>query len=312
MVLALAIAAGLPAALAAPAHAAVTGPTLVGEELLTFTNVETQGPSPCPQTATTMSFRAEGVATGPFSGTFTATGSYVLSAPSPEGNGTGRDVLGFDETFTIFSPAGVVTGTKRLSLSDFVGGEAGVCENADVAGGRTIWAQVPVEYFATIDSPFGTYSDTGVGFTFTAREDVADIGLLNYFQEIFLNSFGPLETPGHATGGGQLGRFTATSGVTFGFTARSTDDGRTSGSCSVVDHATNEHVRCETVETYTEVGNTVAITGAATVDGVPTRYRIAAQDVAEPGNGVDTFSIVTDSGYSAGGTVTVGNVQVHR
>jgi hypothetical protein len=46
------------------------------------------------------------------------------------------------------------------------------------------------------------------------------------------------------------------------------------------------------------------------VNGATTSYRIDVNDLAESGAGSDTFSI-TAGGYSAGGTLTQGNVQVH-
>jgi hypothetical protein len=39
--------------------------------------------------------------------------------------------------------------------------------------------------------------------------------------------------------------------------------------------------------------------------------RIDVDDLGEPGN-FDTFRIQTDSGYSAGGTLAGGNIQIHK
>jgi hypothetical protein len=34
-------------------------------------------------------------------------------------------------------------------------------------------------------------------------------------------------------------------------------------------------------------------------------------DLGEPGNGKDDFTITTGTGYTAGGVLTAGNIQVH-
>jgi hypothetical protein len=58
------------------------------------------------------------------------------------------------------------------------------------------------------------------------------------------------------------------------------------------------------------VGGDVVITGRADDDGVDTEYRIEATDNSEPNAGTDRFTITTGTGYSAGGAVAKGNVQV--
>ena len=83
------------------------------------------------------------------------------------------------------------------------------------------------------------------------------------------------------------------------------------GSCSVVDHVLGVHVKCLDVTTYAQFDNQATFTGNASVDGVQTTYRIHVVDDGEPGDGIDTFSITTASGYSASGSLTSGNVQVH-
>jgi hypothetical protein len=46
------------------------------------------------------------------------------------------------------------------------------------------------------------------------------------------------------------------------------------------------------------------------VNGVPTTYRIDVDDLGEPGQDRDTFSITTATGYTASGPVTKGNIQI--
>jgi hypothetical protein len=100
--------------------------------------------------------------------------------------------------------------------------------------------------------------------------------------------------------------------VTFGFNVRRDEnETRLKGTCNVLDHATNTHVKCLTVTDYHQIGNTATWEGTAEVDGVEEEYRITVQDNGEPNQGLDTFMIETES-YRAAGTVERGNVQVHK
>jgi hypothetical protein len=66
------------------------------------------------------------------------------------------------------------------------------------------------------------------------------------------------------------------------------------------------------VTDYQQVGNTATWEGEAEVNGVREDYRITVTDNGEPNQGIDTFSITTDSGYEAAGNVERGNVQLHK
>jgi hypothetical protein len=117
----------------------------------------------------------------------------------------------------------------------------------------------------------------------------------------------PASTPGSVSGGGNIE--VAGNRIAFGFSARSGDNG-IEGSCNVIDQVADVMVRCQDVTSFVITGNTATVFGNATVNGVPTTYRIDAVDNADPGRGADTFSIQTASGYSRSGTLTGGNIQV--
>jgi hypothetical protein len=122
----------------------------------------------------------------------------------------------------------------------------------------------------------------------------------------------PTSTPGQVTGGGQVLTPQDNEKVAFGFTAKSTPNGLI-GNCSVVDIAPtrNVKIKCTSVTSLVVSGNHAAIYGEATINGAATTYRIEVTDSGEPGTGADTFTILTGSGYSAGGYLDSGNVQVH-
>ena len=119
----------------------------------------------------------------------------------------------------------------------------------------------------------------------------------------------PASTTGHVTGGGQIS--VAGDDVTFGFNAKSTG-GDVKGGCTVVDHDTGTKIKCLDATALVQSGNEATIYGHASQDGGPaTMYVIHVVDNGESGGGQDTFSIATGSGYSASGTLTAGNIQVH-
>ena len=80
----------------------------------------------------------------------------------------------------------------------------------------------------------------------------------------------------------------------------------------MVDQAAGVKVHCSDVTEWAQVSPTeVKFFGDATVNGTPTTYMIDTQDLADSGIGTDTFSISTGTGYTASGTLTQGNVQIH-
>jgi hypothetical protein len=123
----------------------------------------------------------------------------------------------------------------------------------------------------------------------------------------------PTSTAGQTTGGGQIDNAAGDAKIAFGFTAKSDANGL-KGECTVVDisPATNIKVKCLDVTTLVQSGTHSFFAGHATVNGVATDYRIDVDDLAEPGKGRDTFKIQTSSGYTVGGVLTNGNIQVHN
>ena len=122
----------------------------------------------------------------------------------------------------------------------------------------------------------------------------------------------PTSTPGQVTGGGHVLNPQDNEEVAFGFTAKSTANGLI-GECTGVDKAParNVKIKCLSVTTLVVSGTSATFFGQATVNGVTTSYRIDVTDVGEPGSHQDTFSIVLGTGYSAGGLLDSGNIQVH-
>ena len=119
----------------------------------------------------------------------------------------------------------------------------------------------------------------------------------------------PTAGAGQVTGGGQTAAASELQGIAFGFNAKSSEGGFT-GNCNVVDRTARVQIKCIDVISLVRSENSAMIFGNATLNGAETTYRIDVHDMGEPGAGVDSFTIVTASGYSAGGILKGGNVQV--
>jgi hypothetical protein len=120
----------------------------------------------------------------------------------------------------------------------------------------------------------------------------------------------PATVPGQVTGGGWI---TMDGGrVSFGFNAQADEaGGAAKGNCNVIDHATKKQIKCLTVDSLVVTPTHATFFGQARVDGSTTNYRIDVDDLGEPGL-ADTFKIQLDNGYTAGGTLEGGNIQIHR
>ena len=127
---------------------AATPPTLSGESFAGAPSVT----GICTFPDATVNFTASGVATGPYAGQFTASGTITYGAPGITTPGA-RPITSLVEQFTIVSPAGLVTGTKRL-----IGTGGGSCYGN--GSGTAIYATIAT-YEAQIQTPSGTFTDHG-------------------------------------------------------------------------------------------------------------------------------------------------------
>ena len=287
-------------------------PPLTGEFFLGAPTVT----ATCNPTGTsTISYSVSGTAFGPYPGTFTETGTATIG-PNIAGqfvNGLEAGFLtSFDAFFTIDSPTGQVTGTKQLELPSTV---FGFCY--DLGPGVFLHELSPsptgfgLHYDATIQSAGAFFGDSGdAGITLVECDGLPVCSpATDVFNEAFRSSnttVVPLPTTtGQVTGGGQIPADT-----TFGLTAKSNQNGM-KGECTVIDRARDTNVKCTDVTAFFEDGKSATFFGDALVNGASTSYRIDVRDNAEPGAGADTFAIHTGTGYSASGTLTQGNIQVH-
>jgi hypothetical protein len=130
----------------------------------------------------------------------------------------------------------------------------------------------------------------------------------------------PTNTPGSASGGGQLaselGEFTITRGTAVGGRAQFSMDvayllgaATPTGTLHFRDRTTGLKVDATAVDSLTIAGPRATITGRATVAGRPgVAFFAEVEDLGKAG--ADTFRLVTGDGYGAFGVVDKGNITV--
>jgi hypothetical protein len=159
--------------LAAPAQAAamnddegtpvapLTGESLLASELGN-PGTSTISGTCNPFGTSTFTFTVTGLATGPYPGPFSESGTVVLGAFGVPGNPIAA--TSFESDFTIDSLAGDVTGHK--SLVGFEATSLGLCGTAafPTGGADSLHFEGTVSYAATITTPTGTGTDSGESF----------------------------------------------------------------------------------------------------------------------------------------------------
>jgi hypothetical protein len=148
--------------------------TLQGENLVApFAGLTVT--SNCNQSGdSTVSYHAEGVASGPYPGTFVADGTITIGPqttparpPTVDSEGTFMGpIVTLAETFTIVSGATTISGSKQLTAPITGEQERATCQNLTFFGGitgtgRIIEVEAATLYEATINEPLGTFTDTG-------------------------------------------------------------------------------------------------------------------------------------------------------
>jgi hypothetical protein len=114
--------------------------------------------------------------------------------------------------------------------------------------------------------------------------------------------------PGKTTGGGTLD---VTCGVAnFGFVAqRKKTGGRVQGHLTYVDQGAGIKVKSTGLTSLVVTGNTATFSGTCRNNGTPCTFTVEVVDNSEPGTG-DEFTITLSTGYTEGGVIRSGNIQV--
>ena len=246
----------------------------------------------------TVNYSLTGNAAGPYSGTYSEQGSFTLS------NGA---VTALSASFTI-SPSGggaAITGNKTL------GGPAGTFKGlcSSTGGGSSTRSAIVAGLFNYTTNVNGSNSSgTGVMSMDITETNSNPTGT----GFAHTNFYGTSVSAGDAktTGGGTIFHSAGEPGITFGFNAQLQNNGGLQGRGTVIDHRTNTRIKILNVVSLVIVGTHATFTGQCEVNGVTENYRIDVDDINEPGIGVDTFSISTDTYPLQSGILTGGNIQV--
>ncbi len=111
------------------------------------------------------------------------------------------------------------------------------------------------------------------------------------------------------TGGGSI--LVAGGEATFGLEAM-VKAGKASGNLTYQDHVTGQTVKSTLVTAVLVTGTHARIFGKATINGVGLfDFVVDMDDLGEPGAGLDRFGIQLSNGYTAGGILEGGNIQIH-
>ncbi len=117
----------------------------------------------------------------------------------------------------------------------------------------------------------------------------------------------PGNIPGKVSGGG----FLAAGDSSFAFTSKFVAGmAAPTGNVNYHDKSAGIHLKSTAITSSIITGTHATIRGTATVNGVEVEFRIETDDLGEPGRS-DTFSIEW-AGYSRGGVISGGNIQIHR
>ena len=116
----------------------------------------------------------------------------------------------------------------------------------------------------------------------------------------------PASTSGQVMGGGYI-RESELSFAVGANAATLTDP--VSGHCNVNDHVTGVKIKCDVIALMVLTPTHAILIGTAMQDGVATDFQIEVDDLTSLGL-PDTFQITTGLGYTNGGTLTGGNVQI--
>jgi len=241
-----------------------------------------------------ITFSVTGLAVGPHPGTFLETGKITFDSLGV--------VTSAEISFSIKAPIGFITGKKTAS-----DGRA-FCTLDERTGTTTLGASIPTLNY-TADVAGSPDSGTATLDLFASIDPRDGLTTLQ-FTEIFHSSNVERSTPGKVTGGGNIVPLDRNTGMTFGFNAQNTDNGM-KGAGTVIDHIAGVKVKILEVQTFVISGTHATFTGTAEVNGVEEKFRIDVDDLGEPGGGLDSFRIVTDS-YGGGGTLSGGNIQIHK
>jgi hypothetical protein len=241
-----------------------------------------------------VSFTASGTTVGPrYAGTFTETGTVSRDA---YGN------FNFYADFTIDA----LDGTRIVGRKWFQGKSKTAvfnCLRDPIIQQTSFQFGIPdAQYSAEIKPPYeAKFRDKGTTIPGGGGNTVAGIVVFGFHDEEFLG-----EDPDVTACGKH--KESRKGGKGFCLTEKKKDDGHHHGMCRVHDHDSKIFIRCFDMTVVVKTGKRMKIYGMADQNGIPTTYEIDLEDNGD--TAVDYFAIRTGLGYSSGGQLHHGDVDI--
>ncbi len=246
----------------------------------------------------TVNYSFTGPADGPYAGTYNEQGFFRVV------NGV---VTELSSNFTIVPAGGGanITGTKTLGGPS--NSAKGLCSST--GGSSTQRTAVMSGIFNYTASVNGS-NTSGIGGMAMDVTETSTNPVGTGFGHTSFYGTNPSVNNAKTTGGGSIFHAPGEPGITFGYNAQVQNNGSVHGRGTVFDHRTNTRIKLLNVLSIAVVGVHATFSGECEVNGVRENYIIDVDDLNEPGIGVDTFKIKTDSYGPQGSTLTGGNIQV--
>ena len=222
--------------------------------------------------------------------------SFLMARASATCNGSAATVTGSSEIadLTVNDQSVEVTGRANQTIS-LPAGLGKIVINEQVTG----------------SSASANEGDITVNALHVVIPGVAELVVASAHADIACGGTPPCSKHDFVTGGGWI---TTPSGSRANFAvAGGIKNGEFWGHLTYIDHARPAmKVKGTGVTGYEYTGeNSRAIVGDEEIGGVAGTYVADVMDGGEPGHGVDTFSLSLSNGYSAGGLLGGGNIQLH-
>jgi hypothetical protein len=248
-------------------------------------------------------------------GPFTTPGTYTVYVRSADNAGNWSTPV--SQTFTVY-PAASNISIAPTNETNTVGGTANFTATATDPGGNPV-AGITIHYSVsgsvTTNGNCVTNAAGQCSFSYTGPQlpgaDLVDAYADNNNNgiqdqgELSTNATMAWVLPTNALTSGDVqvnGKFTASNGDKMKIVAHARNqNGTVSGTCNLIDQTANTAYSCTDANVLVEnlMTSSATIFGDITINGITTTYRMDVSDNSTS-NQPDTFSFVTQSGYSVG------------
>ena len=240
-----------------------------------------------------------------------AEASVARFALRAAGHSIGAEFLMARASATCDGSSATVTGSSEIAGLTLDGQSVGVTGNANQRISVPGLGHIVINEQRTGSSASANEGDITVNALHLVLVGGTDLVVASAHADIACGGTPPCARHDFMTGGGWI---TTSSGSRANFAvAGGIKGGLFWGHLTYIDHLNPAmKVKGTAVTAYVRTEETSRrIAGAADIDGIGGSYVADVMDGGEPGRGVDTFSLNLSTGYTAGGLLGGGNIQLH-